>query len=173
MKDTMHAPRWKRVLDGGRTWGSMDVSATRYGVTRYRLVVFPPGISADDRVLLRSWRTWPAWGMAACLTLEAVLVPIFGAGTAMTVSVAVLLGTGAVVMAMTGANRHRVRTLSVTRMAGTDDPSTRERFSELQSLAHQLAQADAGLAAGELSAVEHEAQVWQVYDQMAPVEPAR
>ncbi len=169
----MHASRWKKVLDGGRTWGSMDVSPSRYGVTRYRLVVFPPGIAAEDRILLRSWRTWPVWGMAASLILEVILVPTLGAGMAMSVAVATLLGTGAVVMAMTGANRRLVRTLAVTRMAGTDDPSTQERFAELQSLAHQLALADAGLAAGELSAVEHEAQVWQVYDQMAPVQPVR
>jgi hypothetical protein len=76
-------------------------------------------------------------------------------------------------MAMAGANRCRVRTFSVTRVAGMDDPATQDRFSELQSLAHRLALADARLTAGDVSEVEHEAEVWRVYDLMTPVEPAR
>lgn len=161
------------MLDGGHTWGSLDISVTRYGVSRYRLVVFPPGISADDRVLLRAWRAWPVWGMIAWLTLEVVLNPTVGAGPALVISTAVALGAGAVVMAMTGANRCRVRTFSVTRVAGMDDPTSQDRFSELQSLAHRLALADARLIAGDVSEVEHEAEVWRVYDLMTPVEPAR
>ena len=78
------------------------MSPTRYGVTRYRLVVFPPGISADDRMLLRVWRAWPTWGLATLLILEILLVPAIGAGAALGISAAVVLGAGAVVMAMTG-----------------------------------------------------------------------
>lgn len=169
----MHAPRWRRLLDGGRSWGSVEVSPTRYGVTRYRLVMYPPGISADDRMLLRTWRAWPAWGTTAWLILELTLVPTIGAGQALAIATAAFLGTGAVAMAMTGANRSQVRTLSVTRLAGAEDPAAHERFAELQSLAQRLAGADARLSAGELSTVEHEAQVWQVYDLLAPVEPTR
>lgn len=167
MSDTTHAPRWRRLLDGGRTWGSLEVSPTRYGVTRYRLVVYPPGISADDRMLLRAWRTWPAWGLATFLALEILLVPAIGPGAALGISTVVVLGAGAVVMAMTGANRCCVRTLTAVRQAGANDTVAAERFVEFYSLAHGLADADRSLAEGEIGAPEHELLVWRVYDRMA------
>src|ERR1700709_2459043 len=47
---------WALVLDGRHGWGSLDISPTRHGVTRYQLVVFPPGIDMVERRLLRAWR---------------------------------------------------------------------------------------------------------------------
>jgi hypothetical protein len=167
MSDTMHQPRWRRLLDGGHTWGSLDVSPPRYGVSRYRLVVFPPGISADDRMLLRARRTWPIWGIAVFLLLDVVLVPLIGSSPALWVSAGVYLGTGAVIMATTGALRGGVHTLSVVRTAGADDALIAEKFAELQSLTEALAVADRALADGEIGTVEHELTVWRVYDRMA------
>src|SRR5882757_9769996 len=118
MSDTIQKPRWRRLLDGGRTWGSLDISRSRYGVTRHHLVVFPPGISPDERTLLRLWRSWPIWGTLTWLTLEIFLVPTIGSLPALAISSGICLGAGALAMAMTGANRTRVRTLSVVRMAG-------------------------------------------------------
>jgi hypothetical protein len=69
-------------------------------------------------------------------------------------------------MAMTGANRTRVRTLVVVRMAGVVDAVAVDRYAELYALAHELADADRALAAGELSIVDHEAVVWRVYDRL-------
>jgi hypothetical protein len=167
MYDTMHAPRWLRMLDGRRTWGSLDVSPSRYGVTRHRLVVFPPGISPEDRRLLRLWRSWPIWGTITWLVSEMLLIPTIGSGTALAISTAVALGAGAVIMAMTSATRTRVRTLAVVRMVGFDDKIAAERYTELYALADMLAAADRKLAEGELSSVEHESVVWHVYDCMA------
>ena len=167
MSDTMHQPRWRRLLDGGHTWGSLEVSPTRYGVSRYRLVVFPPGISADDRMLLRAWRAWPAWGLAAFLTLEILLVPAIGPAAALGISAAVVLGAGVVVMAMTGANRGGVRTLIAVRQAVANDTVAAERFAEFCSLARALVDADRKLAEVEIRAPEHELVVWRVYDRMA------
>jgi hypothetical protein len=169
MSDTTHQPRWRRLLDGGHTWGSIDVSPPRYGVSRYRLVVFPPGISADDRVLLRAWRAWPVWGIAVFLALEIVLVPVLGSGQALGTSAAVFLGAGAVLMAMTGPHRHGIHTMSVVRTAGADDASVVGKYVELQSLADDLAVADRRLIDGEIDAAEHECLVWRVYDRMASV----
>jgi hypothetical protein len=42
-----------RVIDGQRPWGSIDTGVSRQGFRRYRLVVFPPGISDFERRLLR------------------------------------------------------------------------------------------------------------------------
>jgi hypothetical protein len=159
MSDTLHQPRWRRLLDGGRTWGALDVSLSRYGVIRHRLVVFPPGLSPDERMLLRVWRSWPIWGTLTWLTLQTVLMNTIGPGPAFATSTGVCLGSGAVAMAMTGATRCGVRTLTVVRMV--------ERYSELYALAEELAEADRRLAAGESTCVEHEAVVWRVYDHMA------
>lgn len=168
MNDTLHQPRWRRLLDGGRTWGSLDVSPSRYGVTRHRLVVFPPGISADERLLLRLWRSFPFWGSVTWLLLETFLVNTIGPAAALTVSSAVCLGAGATLAARTGATRGHVRTLSVVRMAGFHDELATDRYAELYDLAHELAEADRRLGAGELSTVEHEAAVWRVYECLAP-----
>lgn len=166
MNDTTTAPRWRQLLDGGRTWGSLQVSPTRYGVTRYRLVIFPPGISAEDRMLLRAWRAWPVWGMAAFLVMEILLVPALGSGVALAISTTVFLGAGAVLMAMTSATRGDVRTLTAIRQAGVHDVPSAERFAEFYALAHDLTEADRRLADGEIQAVEHEFLVWRAYDRM-------
>jgi hypothetical protein len=173
MNDTLHQPRWRRVVDGGRTWGSLTISPSRYGVTRHHLVVFPPGISPDDRMLLRLWRSWPIWGTLTWLVMEMFLVPTIGPGDALAISTVVCLGAGAVLLAMTGATRTMVRTLSVVRMAGVVDAEAVERYSELYALAEELALADRRLAVGESDTVEHEATVWRVYERMAPVSPSR
>jgi uncharacterized protein DUF6611 len=167
MSGLVDRQHWRRWLDGGHTWGSLDVSLSRYGVTRYRLVVFPPGILAEDRMLLRAWRTWPAWGVAAFLILEILLVPSMSPGAALATSTGVLLGSGAVLMAMTATFRAGVRTLTVTRMAGARERDEAERLVRLQALTRELAFADRRLADGEISTVEHEAVVWDVYDRLA------
>lgn len=173
MNDTTTRPRWRRLLDGGHTWGSLQVSPTRYGITRYRLVVFPPGTSVDDRMLLRIWRAWPTWGMATFLILEILLVPAIGAVAALWISATVFLGAGAVLMAMTATTRGDVRTMTAVRRAGVHDPLAAEQFLEFYSLAHALVETDGRLAAGEIQPVEHELLVWRVYDRMGDVAHAR
>jgi hypothetical protein len=157
---------WLRVFNGRRTWGSLDVSPSRYGLTRHRLVVFPPSLSRDERRLLRLWRSWPIWATMTWLVLEMLLIPAIGSGSALAISTGVSLGAGAVLMAMTSATRTRVRTLSVMRMAGFDDKIAAERCTELYALAEVLAAADRKLTEGEFSTVDHEAVVWRVYDSM-------
>lgn len=167
MDDVSYETRWRRLLDGGRTWGSLAVSPTRYGVTRYRLVVFPPGLSADDRMLLRAWRGWPVWGMTALLALHVVLVPALGTKAALGIATIVFLGVGAVLAAMTGTTRGGVRTLSAVRMAGVGGTALADGFIDLHSLADELADADRARADGEIDAVAYELIIWRVYDRMA------
>jgi hypothetical protein len=159
-------PLLQRLLDGGRTWGALEVSVCRYGVTRYRLVVFPPGMSRDERIMLRLWRTFPVWGLATWLVAEVVLMTALTPGLALAISTGTCLAAGAATMALAGHTRGNVRTLTVVRMVGVNDPVAGPRLEELRELAGRLANADAGLAAGELTTVEHEAEVWQVYDRM-------
>ena len=167
MNDTTTTPRWRRLLDGGHTWGSLQVSPSHYGVTRYRLVVFPPGISADERALLRIWRAWPTWGMATFLVMEILLAPAIGPVAALWISSGVFFGGGAVMMATTAPYRGGVRTMVAVRRSGVDDAPAAERFVEFYVLAHQLVEADQALAAGEIAPVDHELAVWRAYDRMA------
>lgn len=162
-----HAPLLQRLLDGGHTWGSLTVSPPRYGVSRYRLVVFPPGLSPEDRMLLRAWRTWPMWGVAVFLGLEILLPPVLGPGPALWLAAAVSLGAGAALMAMTGAHRREVHAMSVVRTACADDAQVAARYADLHAMADELAVADRKLAEGQIGAVEHELAVWGVYDRMA------
>ena len=167
MNDTVHASRWHRLLTGGRSWGTLDVYAARYGVARYRLVLFPPGLSAEERILLRARRSWWAWGTAGWLALEVLVVPMLGSGQALVVSTSIWLAVGAGVTAMTSSQGAQVRTMSVVRMAGVDDADAIMRYVAFHGLVEQLTDADRRLAGGELSAVDHEAVVWRAYDRLS------
>jgi hypothetical protein len=171
MNDIQKHSGWLRRIDRGPRWGSFDVYPSRYGVTRYRLVVFPPGISAEDRRLLRLWRSWPIWGMVLFLVSELFLTQLASAGMALVVAAVLAIGPGAAAMVLTTHVRTRVRSLSVVRVAGYPDAATMFAFSELTALAETLADADTRHSRGDLSAVDHEAAVWRVYEQMAPDVP--
>ena len=165
-------PLVRRLLDSGRDWGALDVSASRCGIARYHLALFPPGISPNERIVLRLWRTWPIWGAVTWLVLEIVLMAVVGSVPALVISTSIGLGAGAALLAMTRRTRREVRVLTVLRIAGIHDPSVQDALEELSTRALALREADARLAAGDLSAVEHEAAVWRVYEAM-PTQPVR
>lgn len=166
MSKSTRTPLIRRLFDGGRTWGSLQMSVSRYGTMRYRLVVFPPGTSRDERIALRLWRSFPGWGVAAWLVADVVLTSVTSPTVAFVLATATCLAAGATVMARTNHTRGHVRTLTVVWMLGVNDPVAAPRLDQLRELAELLINADAGLAAGELSQVDHEAQVWRVYDRM-------
>ena len=81
---------WSRLLDGDRAWGSIEVRPDRFGVTRYRLVVFPPGISEPERRRVRVARGWPMWGALVWVFCEISLSDLTGPVTALVTSTATL-----------------------------------------------------------------------------------
>jgi len=165
-------PRWGAlVLDGRHEWGSLDTSPARHGVTRYRLVLFPPGIDTVERRLLRAWRAWPAWGAVLWAVSQFIASALLTAGTALVVSTFAYLSSGAILFACTAELRSRVRTLTVVRIAGFTDQRTAASFAELKSLAATLCRADAERAKGDSSPADHEAVWWQVYDRLDPNHP--
>jgi hypothetical protein len=168
MRDTVPVPKLVRWLDRGPSWGSMCTSAARYGVTRYTLVVFPPGISGEERVPLRLYRSWPIWGTAGWLLLQVLLAPRMSPGAAMAFASAVCVATVAVIAFFCGANRDRVRILTAVTMAGIEDPDMARQLAEMRYLATQLVIADRALEALSINPVEHEAIVGAVYERMAP-----
>jgi len=159
---------WLRLLDGDRPWGSIDVRPDRFGVTRYRLVVYPPGISETERRRVRVARGWPLWGALVWVMCEIWLSQAIAPWPAFAVSTAACLGSGSVAFAMAGAPRTRVRTMAAMVMAGHHDPISRAGRDKLEALAVTLADADDRLASGHISAIQHELVWWQVYNQMSP-----
>jgi hypothetical protein len=159
---------WSRVLDGDRVWGSIDIWPGRYGFTRYRLVVFGPGMAPAERRLLRLWRTWPIWGAALWLISEITLSTAITPLSAVVTATAVYLGAGAVALAMVNSLRVQVRTLEVLVGSGIADPDTVALFAELETLFSILTRADEERQQGLISAVDHETAWWGVYDRVAP-----
>jgi hypothetical protein len=157
---------WSRLLDGDYVWGSIDVSLTRYGVTRYRLVVFPPGIDRVERRLLRGLRAWPTWGVALWL-LSLCVCSALTPWARFTLPSLAWLGIGAFLFARAGALRARIRVLSVTRVAGLPDPQGAATYAEMNTLVTALRSADHLRDAAGLSTAEHEAVWWQVYERLA------
>ena len=96
---------WQRLLDGERPWGSLDVHPDRFGMTRYRLVVFPPGISEPERRWVRLARGWPMWGALVWVACEVFLTQVTGPWTALALSTSAFICLGLVTMAMAGAQR--------------------------------------------------------------------
>jgi hypothetical protein len=162
---------WRRVLDGARRWGSIDIQPDRFGVTRYSLVVFPPGISDSERRRVRVARGWTLWAVLVWMLCEVWLGPTIGPWAALITSTAIYFGVGLVAKTMAGDPGRAVRTLGVTVIAGHHDPVSSAHRQKLERLAAALLEADELLARGEISATAHEMTWWRVYDQMGPASP--
>jgi hypothetical protein len=163
---------WLRLLDGDRPWGSIDVRPDRFGVTRYRLVVYPPGISESERRRLRVARGWPLWGALVWVVCEISLSDVTGAWSALAISTAAYVGSGVVAVTMAGTARTRVRTMAAMVMAGYHDPASAATRERLENLAAALITADERLERGQISPANHEMVWWRVYEQMESGHPA-
>ena len=149
-------------MSSSRIWGSFDAYPSRYGVTRYRLVVFPPGITAGERRMLRAWRSWPMWGAALWVGLQIGGESAGMPETALIAGSMICIALGALTFALAGETRMRVRTLCTMTMAGHDGAD--RTYSMLRVLARALDRADLDVEEGRLSPLQHEARWWQVYD---------
>jgi hypothetical protein len=157
---------WSRLLDGDRVWGSIEVRPDRFGVTRYRLVVFPPGISDAERRRVRVARGWPLWGALVWVVCEVWLNQMTGPWTAVIISTAVYLGLGVFAMTRAGDQRRQVRTIGAMVMAGQHDPVATAFQHRLETFAGALLEADELLASGDITPTTHELTWWRVYNQM-------
>src|SRR4051812_16204261 len=111
--------RWgARLLDGENRWGYVRLQIDRFGVTRYRLVVYPPGISDVQRRRLRLWRGAAIWAAALWLLSEIFLQELVGAWTALAISTGGALALAFVAMANAGETRTMVRSMGAVTMPG-------------------------------------------------------
>lgn len=137
-------------------------------MTRYRLVVYPPGIDESERRRVRVWRGWPMWGALVWIVAEIWLSDMTGPWPAAALSTATFLGSGAAAAALAGNARRSVRTMTVMAMAGYYDPLSAAARNKLEELANSLLEADDRLDHGQISAIDYELAWWRVYDQMVP-----
>jgi hypothetical protein len=158
------------LVDGPRAWGSFDAIVGRYGVRRYYLTIYPPGIRTADRRLARLWRRWPIGG--AALVLFAVM--LFGDVAAppdkvLAFGMAAYLSVGALLFLRAGPARVRVRSMSIILMPEAADVREVYKYAEWRSLVRMLIRADRRLATGAISLVEHEAACWAAYDRLGGI----
>lgn len=156
-----------RLLDGAHAWGSFDAMVGRYGVRRYRLVVFPPGISAADRRLLRLWRGWLAGGgLIAMLAVMVLGDAVRSVVTTLLIVAGAYLGTGAALFVLTAGVRAGVRSFSLILLANQLDPRERRSYAEWSRVVDVLTRADSLLKAGVINRTQHEALWWQAYGRL-------
>jgi len=161
---------WSRLLDGAHPWGSFDALVSRYGVRRYRLIIYPPGTSTADRRLARVWRGWLVGGVL--LVFLAVMLlgnTVSSPNAVLAVAVAAYVCVGALLFLLAGPVRVQVRSMSVILMPGTADTHAQRRHTEWQVLVNMLIRADRGLMTGAISPVEHEATWWEAYDRLEEI----
>ena len=154
------------MLDGDRPWGSLDIRPDRFGVTRYRLVVFPPGISDAERRRVRLARGWPLWGAVVWIFCEIWLSQMMGPWAALVASTVIYLGLGLVATTRAGDAHRQVRTVGAMVMAGYHDPESRHARDQVVSLGDVLFGADEQLERGEISPTAYEMTWWRVYNRM-------
>lgn len=143
----------------------------RFGVTRYRLVVYPPGISHTERRRVRVARGWPLWGVAAWIVADVYLSNVLNPWIALAVSIAVALGLGAIATAM-APQRGQVRTMTAAVMVGRPDLGSTAERDIIQRLGVQLIRADEALDDFRLTPAEHEMLWWQAYNEIGTARPA-
>jgi hypothetical protein len=154
---------WCRLVDGAHPWGSFDATVGRYGLRRYRLLIFPPGISTTDRRLLRLWPAWPIGGGA--LALFAVML-VGGPLTTLVVAAAAYLTAGAALFVLTSGARGGVRSMSLIILTAELNSDDRRRYAEWEALVDLLMRADHMLTAGAITVPQHEMVWWQAYDRL-------
>ncbi len=144
----------------------------RGGVVRYSLVVHEPGIAPTARRLLRLWRVWP-WLGASLLVLALVSTATVFSPPLVLAAGVVAYCVGFVVLALvTRDERARTRRGWVEEPS---EPATGEEVAacaRVKCLGNLLVEADADLAQGVITPVQH-ALVWsQVYGDLSLGRPA-
>lgn len=160
-------PRYgSRLLDGPQVWGVVEAGSDRRGFRRYRLLLFPPGITRCERALLRLWRALPTGGAALWLLAIICLSQVHSPWEALGLATAGYVSIGLLTWGRLGATRTQVRTLTAVIIAGYSQPGAAQTYAELKHLATVLWAADALLEQGRISPTEHECVWWQAYERI-------
>ena len=161
---------WSRLLDSAHPWGSFDAMVGRHGVRRYRLIIYPAGITTADRQLARLWRGWPISGAVPGLLAVMLLGNVAASpDTVLAFAVTVYVSIGALLFLRAGPARVRVRSMSIILMPKAADARELRRYLEWQTLVHMLTRADRMLATGAISPAEYEATWREAYERLEEI----
>lgn len=144
---------------GAHDWGAFVTSFERYGVIRRQVIVYPPGITSDQRHRLRVWRAWPVIGITTAIATAVVLSGVVGptAGFFFGIIVSVLV---CIALAHRAEDTRRsVRSLGGIEVPGMPDDPSRRHSRAAQAIASDLSGAEDAWRRGELTRVGYE-QVW-------------
>lgn len=156
---TLRLAEWSaRLVDGEHPWGSAATYPERYGVTRFRLTVYPPAIDAGARRRLRAWRAWPALGLA-CVLVAVPLATSIPWGVALAAALACYAAGFAVLASLSAPERRAVHELWAMDPGESATADELLAYSRARVLGDLLCAADEALAQGTLSAAGH-ARVW-------------
>jgi hypothetical protein len=151
----------RRLAEGSHRWGGISVSPSRFGITRYTLRIYPPGLDRHGRVRLR---VADAWRVAEVPLGVGVFVAVSAGGSDLGAVAA------ASIVWLTGwsgtrwlTRRERPGVLELRGTAGLDASDARE-LRELFAAVDTLTAADAALAEGALTGVEYELTWILAYD---------
>lgn len=159
--------RWfSSVIDGRSRWGSYTISVGRYGSVNHWLVVYPPGISRQQRRRVRVWRSWFGVGIAGSLGVFAVLAWYHTPTMIIVLACTSFYALGAVAVAhYAGTIRRRVIELRAGWSTLVPDPQGVVQCEYLARLAAVLSAAERSLDEGTSTPAAHEV-VWAaVYDE--------
>jgi hypothetical protein len=163
---------YSELFDGENRWGFVRIQIDRFGVTRYRLVVYPPGISDEERRRLRMWRGLPIWSAALWVVLEVFLQELVGPLLATVTATTVIAVLAIRARRRAGVVRNKVRTMGVVTMPGYTTSAMLAARDRLRAMAELLADADLRMNEQQMTPIEHEVLWWQVYEQLEPVHTA-
>lgn len=162
----------RNVLRGHR-WGAFWVGHTSHH-TQYRLAVFPPGTTDDERRRLRLWITAPLWAPMMWLLLTATMTAA-GAAALLSALVGALLVTATAAMAAQRAWALRAEVRWLTTCVSScyyTCPAALDQRDRILGMVEELHAADEALTTGQISAGEHEGAWTRCYEQLAPVPPS-
>ena len=157
---------WHRILDGETAWGSMSVRPQRWGATSYRIVIYPPGVSVEERRRVRIWRGFPEWGALLWLSAAAALSGLTEPGTAAAIATVATVSAGAIALTRAQRHRQRVRSMEVILPSQNSDISVLVRARLIESIGTTMTDADKRLRDRQLSPSDHEVIWWRAYDQL-------
>lgn len=165
---TLTPPPRGHLLTGADSWGTFRIGYARHWM-QFRLGVFPPGITVEQRRRLRLWHSAPIWGAALWLAGWPLLALT---GLEAPYSIAVAAAFAGVVVALSARAASPVRADVRWLVVWTGDvqtPCDAARVEELLRIVDRLRRADDDLRTGAISPVIHESICARAYSALEPV----